>query len=120
MPIQEIPREQWQEFFEGYSGRHEGWLVTLEIFNRDTAQRISARRLRLKSINADMDANPMIVILAEDETAGVSQLIRHPSRVVMTQNEVGADEGIEIESDNILCVMRFRTAVLPELVDGVA
>jgi hypothetical protein len=120
MPIQEIPPDQWQEFFESYSRRHEGWLVTLEIFNHGNPQRISARSLSLKSITAEMAATPMIVIVTEDETTGISQLIRHPTRVVLKQNDVGADVGIEIETGNMLYIMRFRSAVLSELVDGVA
>jgi hypothetical protein len=61
----------------------------------------------------------MIVIIGEGETTELSHLIRKPSRVLITQTEAGADEGVEIDSENLLVVIRFRGAVLPELVDGI-
>lgn len=32
MPTQEIPRQEWNNFFDSFSRQHEGWLATLEIF----------------------------------------------------------------------------------------
>jgi hypothetical protein len=37
---------------------------------------------------------------------------------VLTQNETGADEGVDILSENLHLVIRFGTVILPELVNG--
>ena len=111
MPTREIPTRQWGDFFEGFTRRHQDWLVQLEIFNSENAQQLSSQSLRLKSISAEPKANgrnKMIVIVGEGETTEVSQLIRKPSRVLLAQNNLGVDEGIEIDSDNTLVVIRFR------------
>jgi hypothetical protein len=123
MPTEEIPMKQWGQFFDSFSRQHENQLVQFEMFNTENAQQLSSRELRLKSITAEPKANgrkKIIVIVGEDATTGVSQLVRKPSRVLLTQDDIGVDEGIDIESDNTLFVIRFRSAILPELVDGVA
>ena len=62
----------------------------------------------------------MIVIVGEDETAQVRQLIRKPARILLSQTDVGSDECLEIYSEDLVIVMRFRAATLPELADDVA
>ena len=138
MPTHEIPMKQWGDFFEGFTRRHEHWLVQLETFNTENAQQLSSQNLRLKAITAEPAAGgraspigrnnlekanrrrKMIVIVGVGETTEVSQLIRKPFRLLLTQNDLGADEGIEIDSDHTLVVIRFRSAISPELVDNVA
>ena len=123
---QEIPSRNWAEFFESFGRRHENWLVQLESFSADKAQRLASRNLRLKSIavepslNGGRERETMIVIVGEDETTEVSQLIRKPSRVLLSETEVGADKCLEIYSEDFVFLMRFRSATLPELVDDVA
>jgi hypothetical protein len=112
-----IPDQEWADFFDSFSRRHENWIVSMETFDRLTSEQTGSRTLRLRSIAT---VGRMIVIVGEDDLNEVSQLVRTPSRVLLTQSKAGADEGIEIDSDNSLLVLRFRTAVLPELVDGVA
>jgi hypothetical protein len=114
---QEIPPKDWPEFFEGFSRRHETWIVYMEVFDRETSEQIGSRTLHLKSITAE---DGMIVIVGEDEVNEISQLVRGPSRVLLTKSRGGADEGIEIDSEKIIFVLRFRSVVMPEAVDGVA
>jgi hypothetical protein len=116
----EIPVNEWTPFFESFSGKHENWLVRLETVNPANGQQLSTESLRLKSISADFanSASPMVVIVAESESSDVSHVVRKPSRLVLTQNETGADEGVDILSENLQIVIRFRTAISSELVDG--
>lgn len=122
----DIPAKDWADFFERFSLRHENWLVQLDQLSADKSQQLSSRSLRLKSIGAEppsqgrAEREAMIVIVGEDQTTEVSQLIRKPSRVTLSQTDVGADKSVEIHSDDLVTVLRFRAAVLPELVDDVA
>ena len=123
---QEIPSGNWSEFFESFSRRHENWRVQLECLSAEQTQRLTSRSLRLKSVAAESsfeggdERQVMIVIVGEDDTTEVSQLIRKPSRVLLSQTDVGADKCLEIYSEDFVFVMRFRAATLPELVNDVA
>jgi len=35
MPTKEIPREEWNNFFDVFSRQHKDWLATLEVFSTD-------------------------------------------------------------------------------------
>jgi hypothetical protein len=116
----EIPVTEWTAFFETFTGQHENWLVRLQTFNPSNAQQLSTESLRLKSISANFTdvVSPLIVIAGESESSDVSHVVRKPSRIVLTQNETGADEGVDILSENLHLVIRFGTVILPELVNG--
>jgi len=123
---QEISSSNWVDFFESFSRRHENSLVQLESLNAERTQRLSLRSLRLKSIAVEPSfeggdkQEMMIVIVGEDDTTEVSQLIRKPARVLLSQTDLGADKCLEICSEDFVFVMRFRAATLPELVDDAA
>jgi hypothetical protein len=53
MPTQEIPREQWTNFFNSFNRQHEGWLATLEVFATDAAAQEEARDLPFEGISVD-------------------------------------------------------------------
>jgi len=116
----EIPVNEWTRVFETFTGQHENWLVRMQTFNPAHAQQLSTESLRLKSISANFadPASPVIAIAGESESSDVSHIVRRPSHVVLTQNEAGADEGVDILSENLHIVIRFGTVILPELVDG--
>jgi hypothetical protein len=116
----EIPVNEWARFFETFTGQHENWLVRLQTFNPANAQQLSTESLRLKSISANVadSVSPVIAIAGESESSDVSHVVRKPSRVVLTQNETGADEGVDIVSENLHIVIRFGIVILPELVNG--
>jgi hypothetical protein len=45
MPTREIPREQWNNFFDSFNRQHEGWLATLEVFAPEIGAQQEARDL---------------------------------------------------------------------------
>ena len=49
----------------------------------------------------------------------ITHIIYTPTHVRVKQTEAGADEALEIESAGSTTVLRFRSAVLPEMVDGI-
>ena len=48
----EIKREEWSDFFDAFSRRHEGWLVTIELLDKDLGDQIEVRDKALKGIVA--------------------------------------------------------------------
>lgn len=121
MPTQEILREEWARYFEEFSRRHEGWLVTVEIMGLDIGDQVQVRNLPLEGIVVERSDNgdEMTVIAGSRPGARISHTITAPSRVWVKQNEQGADEALEIESPSGAVLVRFKSAVLPEVVDGI-
>lgn len=123
MATREIPRSEWGAFFDSFSLQHQGWLVTLEVLSRDIGAQVEARELPLQGVSADLngeDESVISIMAGSGPQHHVTHNVSAPTRVMLKQNEAGADEALEIESaDGAMTLLRFRSAVLPEMVDGV-
>jgi Family of unknown function (DUF5335) len=123
METQEIPPADWQVFFDSFSRQHEAWLATLEVFGADIGAQEEARELPFTGITLESDLSGTKTITIDlGELAGdhISHSIREPTHVWLRKTREGADEALEIESaDDNKTLLRFRSAVLPEMVDGV-
>jgi hypothetical protein len=123
MSTQEIPRDEWAVFFDGFSLRHRGWLVTVEVSGSDTGAQVEAREMPLQGITAELKngAEDMIsIIIGDAPEAHVTHRIVAPKHVLLKRTEEGADEAVEIESADSTALVRFRSPVPPELVDGIS
>jgi hypothetical protein len=124
MQTKEIPKNEWTGFFDSFSRRHEGWLVNLEIFGPEIGAQVEERELALEGITDEWDETEGNIIMimtgvkAEDH---ITHSITHPTEVSLEQTDEGADAALAIKSgDGTTTLLRFRAAVLPELVDAVA
>ena len=123
MPTREIPREEWNAFFEMFSKQHEGWLATVEVLGRDIGAQEEAHELPLVGITADLkggDADAVSIIVGKAAAEHITHTVTGVAHVWLEQAESGADEALQIEGANgTTTLLRFRFAMLPELVDGV-
>lgn len=117
-----IPREQYSDFLEGFSGRHRGWLVNLQTHDVQTGETVDSRYMPLHSIELDTEdtKNPRINVTVESDNKLIKHVLFRPSRLTLHLAKDGAEESIDIDSINTSTTVRFRAAVLPDLVDGVA
>ena len=120
MVTREIPRNEWPRFFDEFSRRHRGWLVTIEIFGSLGAQ-VEAKERPLNGIVAEeRDGSFAIEILtgsAPGET--LTHTITRPTRIQVEETREGAEVAVQIESsDEGKTLIRFRATALPETVDG--
>jgi len=115
MTEQVIPKNSWSEFLGAFSGRHHGWLVTIEVRERGGATQTVAEERPLMKVA--LTGDDKIEILAGDTgtiyVVGASEL-----RVRETAPE--AIESLTINSALGQTTIRFRIAIPPQLVDGVA
>src|SRR4051812_17891956 len=123
MPTEEIPREEWNRFFEAFSRQHEGWLATLEILDDEVGAQKEIHQLPLQgvSIAAEDDGSKSIEITM-GRSAGdhISHLIENPIHVWLEQTAEGANAALEIEAkDQSKILLRFRSPMPPEFVDGI-
>ena len=128
MPIEtttttrEIKREEWTDFFDGFSRRHEGWLVTIELLDPKLGDQIEVENHALRGIVAERRRDPKVIeIFTENrEKQSTTNVVEKPTRVWIEESAEGAEAALEIESqDGPKTLLRFRSAALPETVDGV-
>ena len=117
-----VPPSEWCEFLEAFSRRHRGWLVRMEVHDRETGEDVGSRYMPLERIELDTEdsANPRINITMDTDHKVFKHVLFRPSRLVLHLSSNGADESLSIESLNTSTTIRFRAAVMPDVVDGVA
>jgi hypothetical protein len=123
MPTQEIARDEWPDFFDSFSRRHQGWIVAVEVFGTDIGAQVEAREMPLQGITAEMQRSgeEIISIMVGDTPEDhVTHTIASPTRVNIKRSEEGADEAVEIESaGGSSTLIRFRSPMPAEMVDGI-
>ena len=123
MPTQEIPRKEWNNFFDTFSRQHEGWLATLEVFGPEIGAQEEARELPLEGVSIASGTNEpetIAISIGKSPEDHLSHTIVEPAHVWLEQTEEGANAALEIESENeIKTLLRFRSPVPPEFVDGI-
>lgn len=120
MTITEIPREEWVNFFYGFNQRHKAWLVNTEIVGDEVHGQIEARQLPFEGITPELrdGADEIEIVVGKKPDQHLSHTVKSPTRVYLHQTAEGADESLEIQSPSETVVLRFRSAVLPEMVDA--
>ena len=122
MKTREIPKNQWPKFFESFSMRHEGWLTTLEIFGSELGAQVQGRELALEGIIDEwneVEVNQIVIMVGTKPDDHIAHTISRPTQVSLEQTDGGADVALQINSeDGLTTLLRFRSPMLPELVDG--
>ena len=121
--MREIPRDEWVEYLDAFSRQHEDWLVTVEVLGAEVGAQVEAQALPLRGVTAELkgggDAS-ITIIVGGKEAGRVTHTVIRPAHVRIEQAESGADMTLQIEAeDGVATLVRFRSAVLPEMVDGV-
>jgi hypothetical protein len=117
MATRNIPRESWKEFFDGFSRRHQGWLVDVEVLGADIGAQLEAEDLPLEGISADHQNKDISIALRRDGKV-IEHFVTKPKRV-RVEEEGGAEVAIEIDSSSgPTTIVTFRAAASPEEVDG--
>ena len=117
----EIARADWPRFLDEFSRAHAGWLVTVEERDPERGARELAREVPLSGISAELSASEPsdITVIAGSGDVEWTHRIAAPARLCVRRTPEGAEEGLETESaGGVRTLVRFRSAVLPETVDG--
>ncbi len=119
----EIPRGEWAEFCRQFSRLHRGWLVCVielpgEAADQDAldhpAATVLARDLPLREVSAAAGRAGARVVAGDED----GHLLEDARRLVLEQTEAGAHRGLRLDGERATVLIRFRSPVAPESVDG--
>jgi hypothetical protein len=122
MSTREVSRNEWTSFFDVFSKQHEGWIASLEILGDEVGAQAEAVELPFEGISVSAESEPQSLVINLGRTAEdhVSHTVKRPRQVWLRQTEEGANDSLEIvEEGSQKTLLRFRSPMLPELVDGI-
>ena len=116
-----VPRAEWFRFFEEFSRRYDGWLVTVRVLHPSLGSQVEARDLPLEGVVSPADASgPISVHLGGSAQSNVEHEIRSPRQVWIEISDAGIEEALGVLSeDGTKTIVEFRSPSLPETVDGI-
>jgi hypothetical protein len=122
MSKQAIPLAQWDEFLQSFSRKHQGWLVTIQTHDVQTGETTATRFMPLKAIRLDLEdeKNPRINVTVLADQKELTHILFRPSDLTLELSAEGNEQAVRIVSIHTVTTVRFRVAVAPELIDGVA
>ena len=124
MKRREIAPEEWREFFESFNGQHEGWLVEVERFEEflDESVETHHRDGALRGVQLEDPPDGSIALAVDDKQSGhlETESIESPQRIFLEQTEDDVDAGLEIDGAQSCLILRFRSPMRPDMVDGMA
>lgn len=119
-----IAPEAWQEFFESFNGSHQGWLVGVDRFEEFLDETVETRHRdgALRGVRLGEPSKGSIELAVDDKASGhlETEAVRGPHRIVLEQTEDNIDAGLEIDGPQSCLILRFRSPVRPEQVDGIS
>jgi hypothetical protein len=121
MATRRIPRTEWSDFVTSFSRQHDGWLVTVEVMGSEVGAQVEGRELPLRGISLGDDGEKvsLAIMLEAGKDGHLTHIITAPAGMWIQQTAEGADQALQIESaDGTRTLVRFRSAMRPEMVDG--
>ena len=116
-----IARGDWKRFLDEFSRRHEGWLASIRIREKEGGRdRVIARELPLERVDLDEFGDRIKIHLGNGETRRILHLVENPSSLHVEIDTDGAEWGVEIGFANGIALLRFRCSWPSEMVDGIA
>ncbi len=112
MPTREIPRHEWELFFNTFSTEYEGWLVSIDVDDKPKRELEEAHNLTLEGITADMKdkENAISISVGHTPSKRMTHAVIQPTRVLLEQTAEGADKEIRIESREGTTRLRLRAS----------
>jgi hypothetical protein len=123
MAIQEIPKDQWQEFLDSFSRLHQGWLADVQVLGDQTGWHFEAKGLPFRGAAYETKGsgkNEVSIFIDQSPEEGITHTVSYPTHIRLEQTDSGVDQGLEVEAkDGSKTVVRFRNPASPDLVDRI-
>jgi hypothetical protein len=121
MKRREIARQHWDEFFDSFNGRHEGWLVDVDRFDEFLDESVETRH-HDGALRGVQSSGGAIALALDDRASGhlETEAIQDPQRLVLEQSEDEVDTALEIDGAQSCLIVRFRSPMATAMVDAIA
>jgi hypothetical protein len=117
MPAKTIARHDWNRFFDRLTRLHTGAIVTVNVSGAVFGCENAIVEQPLRGISGD-GQDVLIHIGAGHSLDHIGHRIAHVRSVRLRQTEEGADASLDFDADDgTRTVVRFRSPMLPELLD---
>ena len=117
-----IDRREWVGFADGFSRRHDGWLVSVALEEGSTTRAYATRDVPLRGIVAEGDEErASLMIFTGDVTPHVTHFIEHPALLAVEEMADGTEMELAItDASGVRTILELRSPIRTELVDGMA
>lgn len=121
LQAQPVAREDWKAFLAEFSRRHKGWLAGFRVREKDGgSESVIARQLPLVEMQFDEGGNRIWTHLGAGKNRRILYPVEDPIFLQVDVGADGAEWGLEIDFDGGTAVLRFRSSLPTEMVDGIA
>lgn len=116
-----VPRSEWFRFFEEFSRRHDGWIVTVRVLDPRMGSQVEVADVPLEGIVSQADAKgPISLHLGATPSRNIEHAIRSPRQVWVEVSDQEAEQALEVLSeDGSRTIVEFRVPALPDAVDRI-
>ena len=107
----EIPRDQWKDFFVTFSRGNSGRLLSIEIFDVESGDLGAKNQGKLMAVDYDPvgKGNDIVVTTGVNEI-GYSHTINAPTEVWKAQHENGEVSALEIvDQNNVKTILSLKS-----------
>ena len=107
----EIPREEWVSFFDDFSGKHRGWMVSIEEESEEIGDQEEANLLPFVGISADVKdrENRIAIMVGGKKDSDINRIIDMPDHVWFKHGLMEQYDAIDVESkDGTKTLLQFR------------
>src|SRR5438552_12891002 len=94
--VDQIPRELWDSDFRAFSRSHEGWLASLNVFEREGRAQALVRDVPFEGISLDRDS--IVLTFAVDADARFTHVVDAPERVLLELGDDRSERALVIQS----------------------
>lgn len=110
MSTREVMREEWGRFFDEFSGMHQGWLASVEVFGDEPGSRQEVHNLPLEGISADFEGGTTQITIAFGGSLDlhVAHTVSSPTHVWFKHGEEAPEDMLELETRYGVTLVRVR------------
>jgi hypothetical protein len=117
-----IDRAEWAEYLDGFSRRHEGWLVSIATKEGPKPRRYVDRDVPLRGVVAELEDDvSALMVFTGPAAPHTTHFVGHATRLEVAETGEGADAALTITDESgVRTILEFRSPMRPEAVDGIA
>jgi hypothetical protein len=120
----EIPRSQWEQFFDDFTKTHRAWRATVDSTVPGESSRVRVVERPLRSVRPETDSKRIVRVniqFQQDPDSRSTIQIARPVSVRVDERPDGATDRLEIVDEGGSCTrLRFRAAQPTDALDGLA